>query len=115
MSTEIYNRIIKHAQDKHDDDRFKLTHKVWDPTPFVIDVYTGKRNEYGEGIDDYELREYCKENFGKESWPIHDKPADWYRGGATVNGWTWFGFKTKEMMKKFIENWPNNVRVEKGR
>jgi len=112
MSTEIYKRIIKHARGKHDKDRLALTHKVWDPTPYVINVYTGERNETGEGMDEYELKEYCRKNFGKESWPIHEKLGDWYRGGATVNGWTWFGFKTKEMMEKFIKDWSNNVKSE---
>jgi len=106
--TDIYNKIIEHAT--KDDKRLALSHKVWDPTPFVVDVYIGDRDEFGDGVDEHNIRQYCEEHFGKESWPIHDKPADWYRGGATVNGWTWFGFKTEEMMGKFINDWPENIK-----
>jgi len=109
----LYESIIEHATKDGDEERLTLSHKVWDHTPFVLDVYVGERNEYGEGIDESEIREYCRENFGKESWPIHNKPGDWYRGGATVDGWTWLGFKTKEMMEKFISDWPKNTKVEK--
>ena len=111
--TELYKRIIKHATEKDDDERLALSHKVWDPTPFVIDVYMGEIAEFGMRTDERTIREYCRGYFGKESWPIHDEPADWYRGGATVDGWTWFGFKTKEMMDKFIFDWPENTKQDK--
>ena len=104
--TNLYNGIMKHAEPDHLD----LSHKVWDPTPWVIDVFIGERDEIGNGVDEQAIRSFCEENFGVQSWPIHDRPADWYRGGATVDGWTWLGFKTKVMMEKFIDNWPNNTK-----
>ena len=111
--TEIYNGIIKHAERKDDPERLTLARKVWDPTPWVIDVYTGAKNDLGEGADERSIMSYCKENFGAESWPIHDRQGNWHRGGATVNGWTWFGFKTEDSMKKFIGDWPGNTKEEK--
>lgn len=108
VGTSLYGRIIQHAIDKNDAERLELAHKVWDPTPWVIDVFVGRHEEDTE----HYIRQWCLNNFGKESWPIHDNPADWYRGGATVNGWTWFGFKTEEMMQRFIDAWPDNVRDE---
>lgn len=108
----LYDSIIEHSRKKENEEGLALSHKVWDPTPYVLDVYMGKDNYCGEGKDEYNIREYCKKNFGKQSWPIHNKPANWYRGGATVYGWTWLGFKTKEMMDKFILDWPENIKQE---
>jgi len=110
--TDLYKRIIQYAEKKESVDGLALEKKVWDPTPFVIDVYIGKRNSIDD--DEQDIREYCIENFGKESWPIYNKPADWYRCGATVDGWTWFGFKTEQMMLKFISDWPENTKQKKG-
>lgn len=106
VGTPLYDRIIEHGADSVAGP--ELTHKVWDPTPWVIDVYVGRHTEDTE----HNIRQWCGDNFGKESWPIHDKPADWYRAGSTVMGWTWFGFKTEEMMRRFIEAWPDNVKTE---
>jgi len=111
MSTELYGRIIKHAQDKRDDDGLTLAHKVWNPTPWVISVFMGESESPGdEHEDEARIRAYCVEHFGVQSWPIHDRPANWYRAGFTIYGWTWLGFKTEEMMKKFIEDWSHNVK-----
>jgi len=89
----LYQRQI--APLGHDDDRDALMHKAWDETPWMIDVYTE-----GPGSDRYrEILQWCEEKFGPEAWPIHDKPGDWHVGGVTIHGWTWIGFKTKEMME----------------
>ena len=111
--TAIYDKIISHAEDKESAEALKLAIKVWNPTPWVIDVFIGKyMHEKFEQVYEGRIRAYCVEHFGKQSWPIHGKPANWYRAGFTYNGWTWIGFKTEKMMKKFISDWPDNIRKD---
>lgn len=99
--SELYQRHIAPKDDY-------LMHQVWDGTPWMIDAYTGSC------ADDrfQEIREWCTAEFGPEAWPIHGKPGRWYSGGATVFGWTWMGFETEEMMRRFIERWPAPARTE---
>ena len=112
MSTELYNRIMEYAKKRKREGSLELEQKVWNPTPWVVDVFMGKFDGY-QNENEYDIRNYCTDNFGEQSWPIHDKPANWYRAGFTVDGWTWIGFKTEEMMKKFIKDWANNIKKEK--
>ncbi|WP_319532843.1 hypothetical protein [uncultured Cohaesibacter sp.] len=107
-TTPLYARSLAYYEAKGDSRDVELFHKVWDPTPWVIDVFTGSL------CDDQfcEMREWLNEICGVESWPIHDRPGDWNIGSATVNGWTWLGFKTEDMMRRFIEAFPANVRKE---
>lgn len=100
--TDLYRRIIAHAQGRSHE---ALTRKAWDPTPWVVDVFDGSPDDE----ERYTMMEWCTEHFGPESWPIHDRPAKWYRGGATVDGWTWYGFATEEMMNQFLEAWPQEA------
>lgn len=85
-----------------------LMRKVWAPTPWMVNVYDGPSYPY-DGLR-IEIAEWCREQFGPESWPIHDKPADWHRGGATIDGWTWYGFATEEMLLRFLERFPQDER-----
>ncbi|WP_278366920.1 hypothetical protein [Marinobacter salarius] len=102
--SELYQRQIAECDDK-------LMHKVWDGTPWMIDAYTGGM---ARGDERYrEIMEWCRDQFGPEAWPIHGKPGDWHCGGATVMGWTWLGFATKEMMDKFAAAWPVPDEVTK--
>lgn len=81
-----------------------LMHQVWDGTPWMTDAYTGSienDGRYGR------MMRWCRDHFGPEAWPIHGKPGNWYSGGATVLGWTWMGFRTREMMEQFLEAWGN--------
>lgn len=112
--TRLYERIIQHAKDSPiNDESLPLAFKVWNPTPWVINVYLGdKIDNQPFRKDECDIKEWCRNNFGKESWPIHDRPGNWYRGGGTVMGWTWIGFKTEDMMKKFIFAWPNNIKPD---
>lgn len=99
--SELYQRqIIKGDND--------LLREVWGSTPWMVQAYTGS------WADDriMEIREWCTDEFGPEAWPIHGKPGRWHSGGATVNGWTWMGFETEEMMHRFIERWPAPARTE---
>jgi len=101
--TEIYDRVMASPQGD------ELMHKVWDNTPWIIDCYTGGIDIYGRY---QEIREWCTENFGKEAWPIHDKPGNWNVGSATIHGWTWIGFHTVDMMHKFLKHWPNPTIIK---
>lgn len=93
--TDLYERQIKQS----DNDLMK---KVWDGTPWMVDAHTGSIES-----DQYrETMQRCREQFGPEAWPIHGKPGDWQCGCVTIHGWTWMGFKTKEMMELFLEDWP---------
>ena len=83
----------------------ELMRKCWTPTPWMVNVYDSPHKDEHEGLR-REIAEWCIEQFGPESWPIHDKPADWYRGSATVYGWTWYGFATEEMLNLFLERFP---------
>ena len=95
--SDIYQRLIAPVDGN-------LMHEVWDGTPWIVDAFTGPIDNYGRFR---EIMDWCRCEFGDESWPIHGKPGDWHCGGATVHGWTWIGFATEEMMQKFIDRWPS--------
>lgn len=101
--SELYHSVMDTFENdsKFDDE---LMHKVWDGTPWIVNAYTGNIENTSRY---YDIQKWCRENFGDEAWPIHGEQGDWHRGGATIQGWTWMGFKTKEMMDKFIEKWPS--------
>lgn len=87
---------------KHDDARKQaLMLKVWACTPWVVTADTGRCGE----DRDCEIREWCRDQFGDEAWPIHGRQGDWQRGSATVHGQTWFGFATEAQMKAFVAKW----------
>lgn len=79
-------------------------HKVWDGTPWMVDAFTGRFDD-----DRYhQIGQWLHDRFGREASPIHKLPGTWHRGGATINGYTWLGFATEEMMTTFEEHWPNS-------
>ncbi len=92
----LYGRVIAPSDDP-------LMHKVWQGTPWMLDAYTGSINSDRW----HDVIEWCRENYGQEAWPIHDRPGRWHTGGATIHGWTWLGFATEEMMTAFAERWQN--------
>lgn len=100
MGSGLYHRAMDYY-DEHDRDP-ALQHKVWDGRPWIVNAYTGR---YDDGRD-REMMSWCRDRFGEEAWPIHGRPGRWYRGGATIHGWTWFGFETQSMMDKFSDAWP---------
>ena len=106
MPTELYDKIIKHGETSCAGS--DLTHKLWDHTPWVIDVFFGGHNSESERS----ILDYCFCNFGPEAWPIHGKPGNWYRGGATVDGSGWIGFHTAAMMEQFTKDnaGPSNAK-----
>lgn len=58
------------------------------------------------------MLEWCDDAFGPQSWPIHDRPGNWLIAGATINRHTDMGFATEEMMRRFVERFPDYVWSE---
>lgn len=105
--TDLYRRIISYEY--RTDEQSDLQRKVWSPTPWVVNVFEGRNDD----MMYFEIGEWCRENIGPESSPIHEMQGEWRRGGATVDGWTWYGFATEEIMNRFLEAWPQESRVGK--
>lgn len=102
MATDLYHRTM--AFDYGDANRNDLMHKVWDGFPWMVNAYTGG---YSRGRDrECDILHWCRENIGEPASPIHERPGAWYRGSATIDGWTFMGFTTEADMKKFMEAWP---------
>jgi len=93
----LYGRVVAPSDDP-------LMHKVWQGTPWMMDAHTGSINSDRW----HDVIEWCRENYGPEAWPIHDRPGQWHTGGATIHGWTWLGFATEEMMTAFAEHWQSD-------
>lgn len=101
--TALYNDIVRH--DYGDADTQALMRKVWSPTPWAINVIDFEPNSK----EWFAFVKWAEENIGPASWPIHDRPGDWYRAGATINGRTNYGFSSEEAMEKFIARYPDRV------
>ena len=98
--SELYRRAMAHYEQQGD--RPDLMHKLWDNTPWMVSAFVGQVG----GDRDEAMRQWCRDHYGPQAWPIHGRPGEWHSGGATSQGWTWFGFATETMMTKFIEVWP---------
>ncbi len=94
MGSDLYQRQIAHCNDA-------LMHQVWDATPWMVAAFTGSPDDDRSR----EIMEWCRDEFGPEAWPIHDKPGDWHSGGAIIDGWAWMGFSTQEQIDTFIARW----------
>jgi len=97
--TQLFQNAMEY--DYGDKNRAKLMHNVWKDTPYMVDAWTGST----AANRDYEMLEWCYYHFGDQHYPIHGKPGDWQRGGATINGWTWYGFRTAKQLKQFLDHW----------
>lgn len=102
MATDLYHRML--AFDYEDAERADLMRKVWQDTPWMIDVWSGGHSRHRDR--EMDILHWCHETFGQQASPIHNRPGTWQRGGATIHGWTWFGFATEADMLKFQERWP---------
>jgi len=102
MATELYQRTM--AFDYGDTERNAIMHKVWDGFPWMVNAYTGGYSKHRDR--EHDILTWCHENIGEQASPIHDRHGRWYRGSATVDGWTFMGFVSKEEMEKFIARWP---------
>lgn len=108
MATDLYRITVNF--DYGDNERNELIHKVWDNFPWMVNAYTGG---YSNRIDrEQDILHWCIKNIGDQASPIHNKPGEWCRGTATINGWTFIGFKSEEAMNKFIDSWPKPEGVE---
>lgn len=102
MATDLYHRTMDFNYS--DEERAELMHKVWDGFPWMVNAYTGG---YSHGRDrEHDILMWCCDNIGEPASPIHDRPGRWYRGSATVDGWTFMGFASKDDMEKFTGRWP---------
>lgn len=99
--SDLYRRVL--AFDYGDDERADLMREVWSQTPWMVDAYSGPT---ADGRD-FDMRAWCRARFGAEALPLHGRPGQWQRGGATIHGWTWFGFATEAQMREFVEAWPD--------
>jgi hypothetical protein len=97
--TELYRWMLDF--DYGDTNRKEIMEEVWRDTPWIIDTYTGS---VGSDLD-IEIRSWCQDKFGPESFPLIERPGQWHRGCATVHGWTWYGFATEEQMLLFNKHW----------
>lgn len=96
--SDLYRRQIATTDDA-------LMRQVWDGTPWMVDAYTGPVSNSGRYR---EMMDWCLEQFGPQAWPFSDNPnpGNWHMGGVTWFGYTWIGFKTEEMMTRFLNRWP---------
>jgi hypothetical protein len=99
--TPLFERSM--AFDQGNAETYALMRKVWTPTPWMVDAYTGGGRDRER---EREMLVWCYDTIGEMASPIHDKPGRWQRGSATVCGWTWFGFTTEADMQAFVARWP---------
>lgn len=101
MSTDLYLSIIDFNAKRGSED-LALAHEVWDMTPWVADVYDGPHNS----MRYRDMMMWCMERWGEQAWWPSGRKGAWQRGGATVDGWTWWGFDAEDKMREFVEAWP---------
>lgn len=94
--TPLFERFMAAHGEAHDG----INRRVWYPVPFMLDVQTEGREQ--------EMLEWCFNTFGPESWLGGE--GRWHRGSATIDGWTWFGFSTREEMEQFAAKFPSPAR-----
>lgn len=101
MSTTLHQRML--SFDYGDGDRKNLMQDIWSGYPWMVNAYSGG---YSNNRDlEHDILTWCFDNIGEQGYPIHGKAGAWYRGSATINGWTWFGFSTEQDMQKFKRRW----------
>lgn len=106
--SDLYHRTL--AYDYGDADRSRLMAEVWSVTPWMVNVFTDNIN----GDRERNINDWCRSHFGDEAHPIHGRPGSWQRGGATIYGWTWYGFISERMMDEFCALWcpPEGIDAE---
>lgn len=76
-----------------------VTIEQWQPTPYMVDVYTDGRI--------VEIRNWCFQSLGSESSPMHGQLGIWRQSYVTMSGRSWFGFSSEAIMNKFTERFPD--------
>lgn len=100
--TPLYREVLEF--NSSDDERDQLSRKVWEGTPWMIDVYVGRIGEDRERS----MLHWCYKTYGDCAHPFGKEPTPgrWRQGNATVFGWTWFGFSTEAEMTAALAAWP---------
>ena len=102
LGTDLYLRVIVPSLPS-EIGRAELMLRVWEPTPWIVNVWTGGfSEEFGREM---EIREWCTGRFGPECFVLSRREGKWQRGSVTISGWTWMGFATEAMMNEFIAKW----------
>jgi hypothetical protein len=96
MATDLYQRVMGDT-----DPHLNINKRVWKDYPWLIDAFTGSHDDSRSR----EIQDWLHKEFGREGWALADRAGRWQRGSATVNGWTWHGFATREDMDAFLSRW----------
>ena len=109
MATKLYEQML--AFNYEDPKRRDLMHQVWAPTPWMADVFTDgtQSGRY------HNIRQWLRDRYGRPASSIHGIKGTWQHGSATIFGWTWFGFATKEQMNEFLAAWTAAPKQDSGR
>lgn len=94
--TPLYQRAIE-----FDGPHRAALREAWEPTPWMLVVNT----DFVGSDREHDILAWCHEQFGRELWAPGQAGGYWRRGGATINGQTWFGFSTEERMNQFKAKW----------
>lgn len=103
IGNALYQIAISECLPEHRE----LQVKVWSPTPWMVDLFVGN-----DDLRRRRIRNWCNHTIGRESLPLQDISGNWHEGGVTIQGKTWFGFKTQEMMNAVAEQFPAPVITE---
>ncbi len=106
MGTDLYQSIIDWNA-RQSAELLRLAHEVWDMTPWVVDVFEGANRDMGY----MDRMHWCRERWGDQAWWPSGLKGAWQRGGATVDGWTWWGFDSEDKMNEFLAAWPSPPSV----
>lgn len=101
VSTKLYQSVVQWAETKGGE-QGAILKSMWRGTPWIVNTYTGSIDDHGPYS---EIMTWCDKEFGPMARPIHGRSGNWQSGSATINGWTWMGFATEEMMNKFSLRW----------
>lgn len=107
MSTRLYHMMFVVCSERHKE----INHKVWDPTPWVINVKSGSPSNL-EDETWGTMRNWLINNLGPESQPIFGIKGYWHRGSATVDGWTFIGFSSEALMISFMNKFPTLTTLD---
>lgn len=101
MSTRLYTEYVLADDSAHGE----INRKCWEGNPWIVEAYTGRCGE----DRDFAMRQWLHDTMGEQSWPFGQVAIyrRWFCGGATIHGWTWFGFATEADMQAFLAAWPN--------
>jgi len=113
MTSKLYRSTVEWSEANLDQLGHELTLKCWQGLPWMVEAFFGDSGT----LRHQQVIDWCGENFGEEAMPATGKPGDWYRGADEAKGWSCVGFKTEEMMNRFLARWPapESLLIEKPR